>query len=127
MRNKQLPNKRRIKNFGEKAIVTIMKEYTQLHNKKVFQPIEKQNLNEETKAKACGLITLVTQKRCGIMKRRGVRNGRQQKSRENLEESRKTSPIIQFESYMLSLLIDSFENRDDAIIDNTCAYCHRQV
>ena len=56
-----------------------MKEYTQLHNKEVFEPIENLNLNEEIKAKALDLITLVTQKRDGIIKGRAVTNGRQQK------------------------------------------------
>ena len=59
-----------------------MKECTQLHNKEVFEPIEKQNLNDEIKAKALDLITFVTQKRDGIIRGRAVSNGRHQKSRE---------------------------------------------
>ena len=57
-----------------------MKEYTQLHNKDVFESIEKQNLDEEIKAKALDLITLVTHKRDGIIKGRSVTNRRQQKA-----------------------------------------------
>ena len=58
-----------------------MKDYTQLQNKEVFEPIEKQNMNDEIKAKALDLITLVTQKRDGIIKGRAVTNGRQKKQR----------------------------------------------
>ena len=45
------------------------------------------------------------------------------KKAENIfDESRTCSPTIQLESFMLSLLIDSFENRDVAIADITGAY-----
>ena len=44
------------------------------------------------------------------------------KSREYFDESRTSSPTIQLESFMLSLLIDSFENRDVAIADITGAH-----
>ena len=122
MSNKQLPIKRGTKKFGDKAIVAIMKEYTQLHNKEVFEPIENQNLKDEIKATSLHLIILVTQKRDGIIKRRSVTNGRQHKSREYFDESRTSSPTIQLESFMLSLLIDSFENKDVAIADIIGAY-----
>ena len=52
MRNKQKSIKKGIVKYGEKAIIAIMKEYAQLHNKEVFEPIKKQNLNDELKTKA---------------------------------------------------------------------------
>ena len=61
--------------------------YEEIHKKEVFEPIEKQNLHDEMKAKALALITLITQKRDRIIKRRADTNGRQQKSREYFDES----------------------------------------
>ena len=55
MRNKELSIKRGIAKFGEKSIIVITKENTQVHNKEVFESIEKQNLNDEIKAKAFAL------------------------------------------------------------------------
>ena len=95
MSNKQLPIKRGISKFRDKAIVAIMKEYTQLHNKEEFEPIEKETLTNEIRAKALDSITLITQKSDGIIEGRAVTNGRQQKSKEYFDESRTSSPTIQ--------------------------------
>ena len=109
-----------VKRYGEKAIAAILKEFTQLNDKQVFKPCNPNRLSAATKRKALNLITMIKQKRDGKIKGRACADGRKQ--RRYITKEQVSSPTVQLESLMLSLLIDAHENRDVATADVVGAY-----
>ena len=75
--------------------------------------------NKEMKA-ALNLLVIIREKRCGKIKGRVVADGSKQRGTVPREDA--TSPTIQLESLIMSLLIDAKENRDVAISDVAGAY-----
>ena len=122
---KQLTVKAGIKAFGMKAIEAIVKEYAQLNDKGVFRPRYFGNLLPEERRKALRAITLVTEKRSGIIKGRTVADGRAQ--REYTAPESVFSPTVSTEGLMLSLAIDAKENRCVAVADVEGAYLHADM
>lgn len=109
-----------IKRFGTSAINAVLKEFAQLHDRDTFEPKHADELTMEQKKVALNLITLVTEKRSGQIKGRACADGRKQ--RRYIRKEEVTSPTIQLESLMLTLLIDAYENRDVATADVVGAY-----
>ena len=68
-----------MKLFGEEAVAALFKEYTQLHNKKVFEPIKHIDLTVQNKLDALNAINLIKVKRDRVIKRRTCANGNKQK------------------------------------------------
>ena len=69
---------------------------------------------------ALNLLIIIREKRCGKIKGRVVADGSKQRSTVPREDA--TSPTIQLESLIMSLLIDAKEGRDVAISDVVGAY-----
>ena len=109
-----------IKRYGDKAVEAIFKEYAQLNEKGTFEPENPNMLSENQKKEALNLITIVKEKRCGKIKGRACADGRKQRRYISKEEA--SSPTIQMESLILSLLIDAKERRDVATADVVGAY-----
>ena len=109
-----------IKRFGDQAIGAVIKEYAQLGDQNTFKMIPKEDLTPEVKRNALELLTLVTKKRTGAIKGRACANGSRQRAYIKKEDI--TSPTVQLESIILSLVIDGKENRDVATSDIKGAY-----
>jgi len=116
----QMSMKKGIKKFGEDAIQAVLAEYAQLDNKEVFEGIDPDTLTLEQKKEALELITLIKLKRCGKVKGRACANGKKQ--RRYIKKETISSPTVQLESLILTLVVAAFEKRDVATADVPGAY-----
>ena len=105
----QMSAKKGVAKHGEKAVLAIVKEFIQLDEKDVFEPIKREQLTKEQMAKALRTITVIKEKRCGRIKGRTVADGRMQRNYISKEDS--SSPTVGTESLFLSLVIDAHEGR----------------
>ena len=69
-----------IKQFWERAVATMSKEYEQLDkgtmpSKPVFEPINYNDLTQEERKQALEAVNLIKEKRCGTIKGRTCANG----------------------------------------------------
>ena len=116
----QMSAKKAILKHGDVAIKAIIKEYKQLDDLDVFQPMLSKHLTKEQMAKALRSITVVKEKRCGRIKGRTVADGRAQRPYTTKAES--SSPTVGTDSLLLSLLIDAMENRHVVTADIAGAF-----
>mmetsp|Transcript_1239 Transcript_1239/g.1759 ORF Transcript_1239/g.1759 Transcript_1239/m.1759 type:complete len:407 (-) Transcript_1239:1408-2628(-) len=116
----QMSAKKGIKEFGERAIAAVLKEYRQLHDKQVFERIRKNVLTNDIKKSAHQAVYLIKHKRNGDMKGRACVDGRRQRSYINPEET--SSPTVLLEAQLGTLLVDAHEKRDVAVFDIPGAY-----
>ena len=121
----QMCAKRGIKLYGDKAISAIVKEFSQLDDLDVFQPMYSKQLTKEQMAKALRSITVIKAKRCGRTKGRTVADGRPQRSYVPREDS--SSPTVGTESLFLSLVIDAYEGRHIVTADIAGAFLHATI
>ena len=76
----QMNAKKGIKQFGERAVAAMFKEYEQLDKgpmpgKPVFEPINYNDLTQEERKQALEAVNLIKEKRCGTIKGRTCTNG----------------------------------------------------
>ena len=109
-----------IRRYGQAAIQAVLSEYAQLDDKKIFKPRYAHTLTVSQRKGALNLITMVKQKLCGKIKGRACADGRKQRSYVPREDA--TSPTLQLESLLLSLLIDAHENRHVGTADVAGAF-----
>ena len=98
----------------------MMKEFSQLDNKQVFKPKVVEELSASQRNNALNLITMIKEKRDGKIKGRACADGRKQRGYISKDEV--SSPTVQLESLMITLLIDATEKRDVATADIVGAY-----
>ena len=106
--------------LGDRAIVAIEKEYAQLDDLQVFEPIDAKKSSAEQKKNALRTIDLIKLKRDKSVKGRTVADG--SKQRKDLSKEDTSSPAVHFDSFLASLAIDSLEDRDVATADVAGAY-----
>jgi len=116
----QMTAKKGIATYGEVAIQAILKEYKQLHDLNVFQPMKIKDIPVKERDKVLRLITLIKEKRTGQIKGRACADGRPQRAYISREEA--TSPTVGLESLMLSLMVDPYEKRDVVTADVAGAF-----
>ena len=111
--------------YGDAAIKAIVKEFSQLDELDVFEPMRSKQLTKEQMAKALRSITVIKAKRCGRIKGRNVADGRPQRNYIPKEDS--SSPTVGTESLFLSLVIDAFEGRHIVTADIAGAFLHAEM
>ena len=121
----QMTAKQGVKEFGDRAVEAIIKEFTQLNEKNVFEPKHFESLTMEDRKKALRSITLIKEKRCGRVKGRTVADGRPQRKYYAPEDTH--SPTVSTEGLFLSLGIDAKEERHVATCDVEGAYLHASM
>jgi hypothetical protein len=121
----QMTAKKGIATFGKKAIDAIFREFKQLHDKNVFKPIDPRTLTEQQKRDALREITIIKEKRCGTIKGRTCADGRPQRKYVSKDDS--SSPTVSNDAFLMSLIIDAFEERDVATADVEGAYLHADM
>jgi len=119
-KHEQVSMREGIRRYGESAIKAVLKEYAQLDDKKIFRPVKASALTIYQKRDALNLVTLIKFKRNGTVKGRACADGRKQRLYVSKDES--TSPTVQLESILMSLMIDALEMRDVATCDIVGAY-----
>ena len=121
----QMSAKKGIMMYGDAAIKAIVKEFSQLDELDVFEPMRSKQLTKEQMAKALRSITVIKAKRCGRIKGRNVADGRPQRNYIPKEDS--SSPTVGTESLFLSLVIDAFEGRHIVTADIAGAFLHAEM
>ena len=93
----------------------MLSELQQLHDRKVLEPKDADNLTQEEKKAALHYLMFLKKKRCGPIKGRGCADGRKQRVYTSEEDA--SSPTVAIEAQMLSYVIDAKENCDVATVD----------
>ena len=127
----QMSARKGIKEYGQRAIVAIIKECEQLDkgafpDKPVVEPIYEHDLTPEEKEAAMNAVSLIKEKRCGKLKARICADGSKQKRYLAPEES-VASPTSSNEGTIASFMIDAYERRMIAVLDIPGAYLHAGV
>jgi hypothetical protein len=125
-RYSQMSAKAGIKQFGERAVAAMFKEFKQLNEgavpgKPVFGKQDANELTIEEKKRALEAVNLIKEKRSGVIKGRTCANGSKQKRYLKRGETI-SSPTVSVEALMGTLAIDIKEGRDVAIFDVPGAY-----
>jgi hypothetical protein len=113
--------KKGIKEFGEPALLAIMKELDQLHKKKVFHPIY---YDRAKMPRAIRSHLFLKQKRDMTWKGRMVADGSQQDRILSLDTS---SPTVSTEALFLTAALDALEHRHVVTVDIEGAYLHADM
>jgi Reverse transcriptase (RNA-dependent DNA polymerase) len=116
----QMSFKQGLKQYGRAAEEALMKEFAQLQDLNVYEPVNARLLTPEQRKGALRAINLIKEKRNGILKGRTVADGRIQ--RPLYEKSETASPTIATDALMLSIIVDAYEGRDVATADIAGAY-----
>ena len=82
---------------------------------KIFEPLDVSKVAHIEKKQALNLLTMLKEKRDGRLKSRAVADGRKQ--RLYIKKEDVASPTVKLESLILSLLINTHENRDVVTAD----------
>jgi hypothetical protein len=116
----QMSFKEGMKRYGQAAEAALMKEFAQLEDLNVYEPVNARLLTPEQRRGALRAINLIKEKRTGVLKGRTVADGSIQRSLYNKAET--ASPTIATDALMLSIIVDAYENRDVATADIAGAY-----
>ena len=101
------------------------REFRQLDEKGVFEPILSTDIGPDVKKQALRCINVIKEKRCGKIKGRTCADGRPQR---NLYEKAETSsPTASSDAILLTLVIDALERRDVATADVAGAYLNADM
>ena len=120
-----------IKRYGDRAIITLIKECIQLDKgafpgKPVVEPVFTDNLTPDERAQAMSAVAIIKGKRCGKVKGRICANGSKQK-RYLQSEDTFSSPTVSNEGIMGSFMSDAYERRSIAVVDIPGAYLHARM
>jgi Reverse transcriptase (RNA-dependent DNA polymerase)/Zinc knuckle len=111
-----------IRKHGQAAVDALFKEFAQLDDKEVFEPVQAHSITKSQKASALRAINLIKEKRSGELKGRTCADGRPQRSMYAKDET--ASPTIATDALMITLMVDAAERRDVATADVVGAYLH---
>ena len=89
-----------LKIFGDAGVEAVLKELTQLHDRRVLKPKEASKLSNEERKDSLQYLMFLKEKRDGSIKGRGCADGRKQRLHTTKEEA--SSPTVAIESVMLS-------------------------
>ena len=116
----QIGTNKGIRKHEYRILEVILREFTQLYNKKVIKPIDPDSLTSEERRKSLRTITLIIEKRCCKLKGRICVYGRKKHAYISKEES--SPPTISTEALITSLVVDVHEGRDVTTCDIVGAY-----
>ena len=124
----QMSARKGIREFGERAVAAMVKEFRQLDQgafpgKPVVEPIDPSTLTAQEIKEALEAVSLIKEKRSGVVKGRTCANG--SKQRKYLKEGESVaSPTVSVEALIVTFLIDAFEERAIGSFDIPGAYLH---
>ena len=127
----QMSAKKGIKQFGDRAIAAMVKEFTQLDQgafpgKPVVCPIDADSITEQEMKMAMEAVSLIKEKRNGVLKGRACANGSRQKRFLRSDESI-ASPTVSVEALLGTFMIDAYEGREIGSFDIPGAYLHAEM
>ena len=109
-----------IKRHSDKAVAAVLTEFSQFNDKQVFEPCDAKQLTKPSKREALSLITMIKQKRDGKIQGCAFADGHKQ--HRYIKRDEVSSPTVQLESLMITLLVDAHERRNVATADILGAY-----
>ena len=112
--------KKGLQQYGRAAEEALMKEFAQLQDLNVYEPVNARLLTPEQRQGALRAINFIKEKRNGVLKGRTVADGPIQ--RPLYDKSEIDSPTIATDALMLSIIVDAYEGRDVATADIAGAY-----
>lgn len=118
----QMQARTEIKKHEQRAVAVMFKEYARLRDLDVTEKVKYDDLIEEQRRKALRSINLIKEKHNGVLKGRTVADGRSQRGYVTQDES--TSPAIAHETFISTVIIDTFEKRDVGLFDIPGAYLY---
>ena len=121
----QMSTKTGIKKHGQAAVDALRKEFEQFRSMDVLEPLDAFKLTREQKAESLRALSVIEQKRNGLLKGRTVADGSSQKGKYPKEQT--GSPTISNDALFMTILVDAHENRDVATADITGAYLHAHM
>jgi hypothetical protein len=107
--------KKGLKLFGEAGTAAVLKELKQLHDLKVLEPTDANEMTPLEKKRSLQYLMFLKKKRDESIKGRGCADGRKQREYTAKEDA--SAPTVAIESVMLSCVIDAEEGRDVATVD----------
>jgi len=128
----QMSAKKGIKQFKERAIAAMIKEFTQLNEgskpgNPVVAGVDPKDMTHEDRTKhTLEAVNLIQEKRSGKIKGRTCADGSKQK-RYLKEGESIASPTVSLEAIMTTLVIDAYEKRDVVTFDVPGAYLHADI
>ena len=127
----QMNTRRGIKEFGQRAVAVMIKEFRQLGEgafpgKPVVEPINMDTLSREEIKMAMEAVNLIKEKQGGEVKGRTCANGSKQRKYLRSDES-VASPTVSTEGMIGSFVIDAYENREIGSFDIPGAYLHANM
>ena len=127
----QMSGKKGIKEFGDRAVAALIKEFEQLDQgafpgKPVVSLISYESITPEEHKMAMETVTLIKEKRNGKLKGRACANGSRQKYFLNKNKSI-ASPTVSTEGMLGSFMIDAYEKREIGSFDIPGAYLHAEM
>ena len=123
----QMLAKSGLKKHGVLAKQALLKEFAQLNDMNIMEPLDLGGLSVKQKRLPLGLVNLIKQKRDHTkehshLKKRSYVNGKPQHPSYAKEE--KASPVVSLDAFMLILIIDAKDKCDMACTDIVGAYLH---
>ena len=119
--------KKGLEKFGEEGKKAVTEELAQLHKIKTWKPQDAKTLTQKQKGQALRNIMMLTQKRDGQIKARGVVDGSTQRNDKRYKKENNASPTVHTNSVLISCTIDAHKERDVAAINVPGAYLHSNL
>eukprot|EP00957_Ditylum_brightwellii_P127507 9723822-Ditylum_brightwellii.AAC.1 len=114
-----------LKKFKEKAAEAVVDEFTQLHKKETFEPVNYEDMAEEERDEALEALMFLKEKRDGRIKGQPCADGRKQ--RKILNRNDATSPTVMVESVLITAAIEAKEGREVTTTDIPGAYLSVEI
>jgi hypothetical protein len=111
-----------IKDWGEEAKASMLKEMKQMHDKEVFEPVSSESLSSTQKTKVLRSLMHTKRKRNGLLKSRFLADGSKQDRLSSAVDP--SSPTVSTEALFITAAIDAYERRHHATVDVEGAYLH---
>jgi hypothetical protein len=111
----QVNMKKGLKLYGQRGIDAVLVEMKQLHDRAVIKPVDAKSLSPAEKRASLQYLMFLKEKRCGMIKGRGVADGRKQ--RLTAVKGAASAPTVSIEALLLTCVVDAKERRDVATAD----------
>jgi hypothetical protein len=114
-----------IKKFGQRGTDAADKEMRQLHDRKVFEPINVDELTNQERHRAMESLIFLVEKRDNTVKARTCANGSTQ--REYMDRDEAASPTASTDAILISAVIDAKQQRDVMTADVPNAFVQTPI
>jgi hypothetical protein len=116
--------KKGVSTIGVPAVLSMMLEIKQLHDKRTFRPVKASLLDMRQRSKIIRSHMFLKRKRDSRLKARLVADGSMQERSTSVDVS---SPTVSTEALFLTLAVDAFQKRHVVTVDIEGAYLHADM